>query len=294
MASKIIFQIILIFTFAKISSAQVVADYPATEIYLLNIQNRGNHFSLADNAGLINVSNNKGYDNQPGFIEKINSIAYVSSRNKKPTDVYLYDLETASSKQFTNTEEAEFSPKTTPDGKYISVVKGAEQNLSRISFDGLITEKLYTSKDSIGYYCWLNNDEIAAFVLSNPITLKLINIEKKTEQYWADSIGRSLFKYDDGVVVCRMLHSGNWITFVDRKGNYTQWIQLPLNTEDFFITDDGWIFSSNGSSLIYCNANKLSKGWQELANLKGMGISKIFRLSVNRKKNKLAFVTEEK
>ena len=294
MSSKLIFQIILIFTFAKISSAQTVADYPATEIYLLNIQKKGGHFSLPENARLVNVSNNKGYDNQPFFIEKINSIAYVSSRDKKPTDVYLYDLETGNSKQFTNTEEAEFSPKATPDGKYISVVKGAEQNLTRISFDGLVTQKLYNSKDSIGYYCWLNDDEIAAFVLSNPITLKLINIGRKTELYLADSIGRSLFKYNDGVVVCRMLHGGNWITFVDRKGNYTQWIQLPPNTEDFYITDDGWIFSSNGSNLIYCNAKKLSRGWQELANLKDMGISKIFRLSVNREKNKLAFVTEEK
>ncbi len=294
MASKFIFQIILFFAFAQISSAQVIADYPATEIYLLNIQKSGNKFSLAENSTLVNVSNNKGYDNQPCFIEKINSIAYVSSRSKKPTDVYLYDLETGNSKQFTNNEEAEFSPKATPDGKYISVVKSSEQNLTRISFDGLITEKLYTSKDSIGYYCWLDDDEIAAFVLSNPITLKLINIERKSEQYLGDSIGRSLFKYDDGIVVCRILHSGNWITFVDRKGNYTQWIQLPPNIEDFYMTDDGWIFSSNGSRLIYCNAKKLVKGWQELANLDGMGISKIFRLSVNREKNKLAFVTEEK
>jgi hypothetical protein len=67
---------------------------------------------------------------------------------------------------------------------------------------------------------------------------------------------------------------------------------LPKNTEDFYLTDDGWLFSSNESSLIYCNVKSKDKAWQELANLKAMGISKIFRLAVNREKNKLAFVSE--
>ena len=249
---------------------------------------------MANNAKLVNVSNNKGYDNQPCFIEKINSIAYVSSRDKKPTDVYLYEPATGNTKQFTSTAEAEFSPKITPDGNGISVVKGAEQNLTRISLDGAVTEKLYTSKDSIGYYCWLNEDEIAAVVLTNPITLKLINIKNKTEKYLADSIGRNLFKYKDGVVVCRMLHSGNWITYIDKAGNYIPWILMPANTEDFYLTGDGWLFSSAGSRIIYCNARKGIRVWEQLADLKEMGISKIFRLSVNKKKNMLAFVTEDK
>ena len=107
-------------------------------------------------------------------------MAYVSSRNKKPTDVFLYDLATATTKQFTNNSQAEYSPKTTSDGKFISVVKDTDQNLTRISLDGLVTEKLYTSKDSIGYYCWLNQSEIAAFTLSKPkVTLKLIHIKNK-------------------------------------------------------------------------------------------------------------------
>ena len=291
MNAKLIFQIVLIFIFSQNVLAQ---DYPATEIYLLNIQKKGNGLGLADNPKLTNVSNNKGYDNQPYFIESVNSIAYVSSRNKKPTDVYLYNIKTGVTKQYTNTEEAEFSPKITPDTKYISVVKGAEQNLTRISLDGSVTEKLYTCKDSIGYYCWLNDHEIAAVVLTNPVSLKLINIKKKTEQYLADSIGRNLFSYNNGIVVCRTLHSGNWITYIDKKGNYTKWIQMQANSEDFWLTDDGWIFSSNGSSIVYCNVKDLNKGWQILADISGTGISKIFRLSVNKKKNMLAFVTEDK
>ncbi len=290
-------------------------DLPSTEIYLLNIQLKGNAFSLADNS-FTDVSNNKGYDSQPVFIEQLNSIAYVSERNNKATDVYLYDIKTKVSKQFTNNNEAEYSPKLTPDGNYISVVKGAEQNLTKVSLDGTKTEKIYTCKDSIGYYCWLNKDEIAAVVLTNPISLKLINIRDKTERYLDDSIGRSLFSYNKGLVLCSILHSGNWVTYLDAealstkkqhledkpgrqyqaafKGTSTKWIQLPIGTEDFYITEDGWILSSSGSSIVYCNARDIKKGWQVLADLKGRGISKITRLTVNKAKNKLAFVTDEK
>ncbi len=291
MDSKLLIQIVLFVIYSITVSAQ---DYPATEIYVLDIQKKGNHFSLPDNAKPVNISNNKGYDNQPYFIEQMNSIAYVSSRSNGPTDVYLYDLETKNTKEFTNTPESEFSPKITPDGKHISVVKGGEQNLTRISVGGGVAEKLYTSRDSIGYYCWLNEDEIAAVVLTKPITLELIDIKNKKERYLTDSIGRNLFKYDNGVVVCKQLHSGNWITYVDGEGHCEQLIRLPASGEDFYLTADGWLFSSNVAAIVYCNIKHLDKGWQQLADLKGMGLSKIFRLAVNKDKNKLAFVTEDK
>jgi hypothetical protein len=266
---------------------------PATEVYLLDIKKDGNSFSIVPNSKAVNISNNIGYDNQPSFIEKLNAVAYVSSRNKKSTDVYLYHLGTAKTQQFTNNSQAEYSPKSTPDGKFISVVKDTDQNLTQISLDGLVTEKLYTSKDSIGYYCWLNQSEIAAFTLSKPkVTLKLINIKNKTEKYLTDSIGRSLYKYRDGIVICQKLKKANYVSFIDKKGVINQLIELPKNTEDFYLTTDGWLFSSNESSLIYCNIKSKNKAWQELANLAGMGISKIFRMSVNQDMNKLVFVSE--
>lgn len=268
---------------------------PATEVYLLDIKKDGVSFSIVPNSKPVNISNNEGYDNQPSFIEKLNAVAYVSSKNKKPTDVFLYDLGTAKTKQFNNNSKAEYSPKTTPDGKFISVVKDTDQNLTRISLDGLVTEKLYTSKDSIGYYCWLNKSEIAAFTLSKPkVTLKLINIKNKTEKYLTDSIGRSLYKYLDGIVICQKLKKGNWVSFIDKNGTITQLIELPKNTEDFYLTDDGWLFSSNESSLIYCNLESENKVWKDLGDLSATGISKIFRLAVNKDKNKLVFVSEGK
>lgn len=272
---------------------QNVFAQPATEVFLLNIEKKGTDFSIVPNAKLVNISNNKGYDNQPSFIEKLNAVVYVSSRDEKSTDVFLYNLETANTNPLTNNSQAEYSPKTTPDGKFISVVKDTDQNLTRISLDGIVTEKLYTSKDSIGYYCWLNKNEIAAFVLSRPnVTLKLINIKNKTETFLTDSIGRSLYKYRDGIVICKKLKNSNWVSFIDRKGSIKQWIQLPKDNEDFYLTADGWLFSSNETRLIYCNVNSKKLVWQELANVKEMGISKIFRLSVNQAKNKLVFVAE--
>lgn len=285
--------IILFILYALGSFAQSVPPataLPSTEVYLINIQKKGDVFTLADTT-ITNISKNKGYDNQPVFIDELYSVAYVSERNNKATDVYLYHLNSSKTTQFTYTNEAEYSPKVTPDGKYISVVKGAEQNLTRISLDGSVTEKIYTCKDSIGYYCWVNENEIAAVVLTKPISLKLINIKNKTEKYLNDSAGRSLFMYNNMIVYCRTGAKGNEILFSDTTGNIKDHLELT-GTEDFYITEDGWIFSSNGSSIVYCNAQDLKKGWQVLADLKKMGIPKIFRISVNTAENKLAFVAE--
>ncbi|HTB06842.1 MAG TPA: hypothetical protein VK806_07820 [Bacteroidia bacterium] len=293
--TTIMLKVILFFSlFAFNYSLLSAQSLPSTDVYLINIQQKGDNLKLADSAKPIDISNNKGYDNQPMFIEPLNSIAYVSSRNNGPTDVYLYHLDTKTVTQFTNTPEAEYSPKLTPDGKYISVVKGTEQNLTRISQDGTQTEKLYTSKDSIGYYCWMNADHIMAVVLTNPISLKLITMSTRTEKFLTDSIGRSLFKYGNAVAVCFMLHNNNTVGLIDARGNCRKWLQLPKGTEDFYVSPDGWLFSSDGSKLIYCNVKDLALGWQVLADLKPMGISKIMRLTVNEQKNKLAFVAEEK
>jgi WD40 repeat protein len=293
--TRIMLKVILFFSlFAFNYSLLSAQSLPSTDVYLINIQQKSDNFKLADSAKPIDISNNKGYDNQPMFIEPLNSIAYVSSRNNGPTDVYLYHLDTKTVTQFTNTPEAEYSPKITPDGKAISVVKGAEQNLTRISFDGTQTEKIYTCKDSIGYYCWLSPTQIMAVVLTRPITLKLITLPTRNEKFLTDSIGRSLFRYNGGAAVCFTLHSGNSIAYIDGKGNCRKWINEPNGTEDFYLTADGWLFSSDGSKLVYCNVKNLAAGWQVLADLKPMGISKVFRLSVNQQKNKLAFVVEEK
>ena len=111
--------IYLLFTLS-LPCVAIAQDYPATEVYLLHIEKNGKSFSIPDKSLPENISNNKGYDNQPSFIEPLHAIAYVSSRSNKPTDVYLYDLTTQQSTQFTNNTEAEFSPKVTPDKKHIS------------------------------------------------------------------------------------------------------------------------------------------------------------------------------
>ncbi len=94
------------------------------------------------------------------------------------------------------------------------------------------------------------------------------------------------------MVICQKLKKGSYVSFIDKKGAIKQLIELPKNTEDFYLTTDGWLFTSNESRLMYCNVESKNKTWQELANLSAMEISKIFRLSVNQDKNKLVLVAD--
>ena len=64
----------------------------------------------------------EGYDNQPSFTPDGAAILYTSIRADNQADIYRHGLADNSTMRLTETEEAEYSPTVTPDGKFFSVV----------------------------------------------------------------------------------------------------------------------------------------------------------------------------
>ena len=63
-----------------------------------------------------NITNRKGYDNQPSF-HRSESLAYYSSFNEEGrSDIKIYNYKTDETKALTQTQEREYSPTLTPDG----------------------------------------------------------------------------------------------------------------------------------------------------------------------------------
>src|SRR6266404_1092317 len=92
------------------------AQLPETDIYLSNV--------LVTNGKLVfskpeNITNRKGYDNQPYFTTDGITLLFVSARDTNQTDVYVYDIRTKKISQLTNTAESEYSPALSPNGKNI-------------------------------------------------------------------------------------------------------------------------------------------------------------------------------
>ena len=168
---------------------------PATEIFLAPLTIS----SAAVKVGApTNISNNAGYDNQPSFLPDSSGVLFASNRYGKQNDIYRWDVIKKQLVQLTHTDENEYSPLVSPDGKSFVTVHGAEQSLFRYNLDGSNPRLAYQhGKELIGYHVWISDTEIAAFVLGatgQPNTLQLIDITTGKSQTIASAIGRSLLK----------------------------------------------------------------------------------------------------
>ena len=66
-------------------------------------------------------------------------------------------------------------------------------------------------------------------------------------------------------------------------------VQLPAGTQDFTVDGLNNMIAGQGSKLMCYNLIRRD-GWQEITDLKGIGITKISRLAVSQSGNRLALV----
>ncbi|HEY1040768.1 MAG TPA: hypothetical protein VGF30_15240, partial [Bacteroidia bacterium] len=95
------------------------AQIPESDIYLFEIKKAGNTVIIKKGE---NITNRKGYDNQPAFAPDNKSLLYVSVKEDNQADVYAYNLGSKKAKQLTTTRESEYSPIFTTDGKFFTAV----------------------------------------------------------------------------------------------------------------------------------------------------------------------------
>src|SRR5262245_51428347 len=109
-------------------------------------------------ASLTNISNNPGYDSQPGFLPDGSGVLFSSVRGGTQYDIYKYDFKSRQVSQVTNTPDNENSPIVTPDKKTFSVIRsevpaGAEnQRLWRFNLDGSNPTVVLPDLRRIGYH----------------------------------------------------------------------------------------------------------------------------------------------
>ena len=102
---------------------------PDTDIFVANLRIAGNKVTVDKPS---NVTNHKGYDNQPRFLPKGTSFYYTSIKEDGQADTYLYDLQAGISTRMTNTKESEFSPTLMPDGQNFSVIRVEPDGTQRL------------------------------------------------------------------------------------------------------------------------------------------------------------------
>ncbi|HET6993409.1 MAG TPA: hypothetical protein VFI06_00440 [Chitinophagaceae bacterium] len=280
-----------------------------SEIYLFDLKIADGQITIS---GGKNITNHKGYDNQPFFHPSRPIIYYSSFDDSSRSDIRYYNYETKETKNLTTTQDREYSPTVTPDGRFISCIlqrDNGAQDLIRYPIDGGRPEVLVWHL-KVGYHTWVGENKIFLFVLDDSIHNSLHNYEPSTnmDTVIAENIGRSLHPIPAEQAlsyVQKLVNKQNVIkryviaTGVSSPIIYTMpgqdffcWTQVnPVDQKKFLVSSDGnkLFFSQDYSATEFKDKNwtpVIVEGNASM--LKG-----VTRLAINADNTKLAVVVNE-
>jgi len=302
---KIMFRysLLAIILFCKILNC--FSQVPTTDIYLLDMKVKHGKYVFANPQ---KISDWKGYNNQPYFTPDGKTIYYVSYRNKQ-SDIYKYDIESKTTTQFTNTPEDEYSPKLTPDEKYISVVrvmKDSAQQMWEFPVDGSAPVHLFTGFDSIGYYCWSDSGILIANV-PEPMKLIISWYSTLTLGKWPGYLDMKLKNVGRAMAVT----SGRRPEFIfvlkgkDKKDSIFEVCRIDgrkfpykivpvVNTlpkcEDFALGPKNTLLMGKNGRLYKYRIGR-DKEWKEIADFFGTEYKNFYRITISADGKKIALVS---
>jgi len=286
-------------TFAFIFSGLFSSAQTSTEIILFDIKSENGQYLFSNP---VNITNHKGYDNQPFFHPSKPLIYYSSFNDSGRSDIKIYDYKTGKTSSLTETNEREYSPTVTPDGKYISCIiqrDNGAQDLGKYPINGGKPEVLINNL-KVGYHTWLSKDKLVLFVLgdsTNPNTLHLYDLATKTDNVLSKNIGRSL----------QLIPGENAFSFVQNVSDKEKRVQkydvatgtispitMTIRGQDFLTWLDNNLMLMGEGTGIYLFDIKTKDGWQPVL-IEGDAsmVKGITRVAVNAAKTKLALVVSE-
>ncbi len=287
------FTLILMAFFALNLDAQV----PETEVYLMDFVYDSNKQELTQKA-LKNVSNREGYDNQASFVEGKNALLYVSVIGEGNAEIMYHDLTSNEVRNLTNTPKtSEYSPIMTADGKHFTVVRVEEDGTQRMwqfPLDGSGEPILLLEKAApVGYYTWMNDNELAMFILGTPHTLQLGSKQDTIMHLISGDTGRCIQNMPNEKAISfvhKVREDYQLLKRVDLETYDTQTIvQMPKGTEDYAWTKNGLIVCCQEGKLMGFQYGQ-SKEWFELADWSETEVDQTYRIAINQAASQMALI----
>ncbi len=272
----------------------------ANEIYLFDMVVKKDKITLSNPQ---NITNHKGYDNQPFFHPTKPIIYYTSEVDSNNTEIKYYNYKTKETRYHTHTPQLrEYSPTVTPDGNYISCIiqrPNGQQDLCmyHIQHAGhtAITE---IDNLKVGYHCWIDKSNLLLFILGDSSNdLHYYNINTKKDTILAKKIGRALHKIPNKNAMSFVDKSDDsawWITKLNLEDNSQRRISETLTqNEDLAWLNDGRILAGDGNNIYYWGGAK-EDPIREVSIIGDTSmLKKITRIALNNKNNKVAIVVGE-
>ncbi len=266
-----------------------------SEIYLFDLSIKKQKLTISN---AVNITNHKGYDNQPYFHPDLPILYYSSFNDDGRSDIRSYDYKIKNTKSITETSDREYSPTVTLDKQYLSCIIQREdgaQNLGKYPIDGgepvVIINNL-----TVGYHVWGDNSHLGLFVLGTPNTLHYVLLPMKKDTILAENIGRSLHRVpgETSISFIHKVTEKDWVIkkFDTRTLKISEIGPAVSGHEDLAWLPDGKILMSDGPKIFYMDPSE-GPGWNEVQ-VSGTNVLKgVTRLAVSSNGKKLAVVVAE-
>lgn len=269
------------------------AQAPSTDVWVGRLERREGRLAVA---GLRNLTDRDGYDNQPAFAPDGAALYFVRAVDATQTDVFRHVFATSAIERVTRTEAAsEFSPTFIPGQEAFSAVREANgrQHLWRYGRDGQDLGAVFATVEPVGYHAWADARTAVLFVLGEPATLWTADALAGEARAVAERPGRSLHRVPGTrfVSFVRKPQDAPWrIERLDPQSGATEPIAETLpGREDYAWTPDGHVLMGDGTVL---HAWTLAEGWTPLADFAGDDGGDISRIAVAPDGTRLALTRE--
>jgi hypothetical protein len=267
---------------------------PATDVWIADLVREGDAWTLAAPR---NLTDRDGYDNQPAFTADGRTLLYTAFLDGQ-TDVHAIDLASGAVRRLTATPESEYSPTPYGDGARFSVVRveaDGTQRLWSFAADGTDPRLLAREPAGVGYHAWLGDRRLALFVLGEPFTLRMLDLDSGVAAVVAERIGRSLHRLPGTAEASFVGREGDDVAIFAVEFAGTSRRRLapapPTVERDYAWTSDGVLLAFVGAKLFRLRPG-VDVEWAETADVASLGIRDVSRLAVSPDGARLAFVAD--
>lgn len=253
--------------------------------------------------GFKKITDSPSYTNQPYFINSDSALAYtqmVSENSSSQTDIFLYDFATSTSRNLSNSLTSEYSPTPTPDGNGLSVIRvnsEGKQELWYLQLDnGVAKQNLLPAVEPVGYHVWDGLSKVLLFVLGEPHTLRIANINQQTEQgrVLDTRIGPSLWAIPSSSLYSysKQVDDTTWqLRSVDTKKKTTAaLVNMPTGSYYYAWSPEGYAVTAVENKLYQWRYASGATKWTEFADVSDVCSEGISRLSFSQQGSMLALV----
>ncbi|GAA0294595.1 hypothetical protein GCM10009128_11470 [Psychrosphaera haliotis] len=272
-----------------------------TDIWLIDF----NDDKKLDISTAKNITNRKGYDNQPSFSQDGKGLYYTkmlsTTQGEQQADIFYYNFMTQSHANLTRTQQtSEYSPLETPlKDNQLSIIKVEPDGVQRLwTVNTKSGQQAMLNREAkpVGYHAWGKNSDLTTFVLGEPMTLQYLPSFKAKSALKIDkNIGRSIrynakedwFSYSKGDDKTQTV----WAFDANTKQT-NELISLPPRSQYYTWLNSHTLLSSKANQLVTWNINS-EKEWETLADVSSICSTGISRIAVNKDQSKLALVCNE-